>query len=155
MKVAIDQILKKQAGNAMLASAKRMSDRIFFESLLKRVNLGEDLSNELPALKQLSQSETAQCIEGLIKRCSDDLSQGYWAFDSKRITTKVDSEIILGELVPRYKVEYKIHVLDGYVVANVIAEGVNISIEIFTKNVPKDVGLDKASNELLMAVLRS
>lgn len=155
MKVAIDQILKKQAENAMLASSKRMSDLIFFENVLKRVNLGEDLSNELPVLKQLSHPETAECVQGLIKRCNDDLSQGYWAFDSKNITTKVDTEIIQGELVPRYKVEYKIHVLEGYVIAKVIAEGVNISIEIFTKDVPKDVALDKASNELLMAVLRS
>jgi hypothetical protein len=155
MKVGVDQILKNQARKAMLASSKRMSDLIFFESLLKRVNAGEDLSLELPALKQLSPSETVLCVEGLINRCNDDLLQGYWVFNSKNITTKVDAEIIRGELVPRYKVEYKIQILEGFVIAKVIAEGVNISIEIFTKNIPKDVGLDKASNELLMAVMRS
>ena len=158
MTIAIDQVLKSQARNAMLASAKRMSDLSFFQGVLERVKSGEDLSTELPALKRFSKTEAVQRIQVLIKRCKADLKHGYWTINSKKITSKVQAEIIDGELVPRYKVEYRIQVPKGYVVANVRAAGVNIEVNFDTRKslgVPRETALDQANDQLVLASLRS
>ena len=157
MTIAIDQVLKTQARNAMLASAKRMSDLYFFEGVLKRLKADEDLSKELPALKRFKKTEAVQRIQSLIKRCKADLKQGHWTINSKKVTSKVKTEIIDGELVPRYKVEYRIQVPTGYVVANVRASGVNIDVEFNTQKcqgVSKETALDQANDQLVLASLR-
>jgi len=155
MKTEIESYFKKRAKKALIASAKRVSDLNFFQGVLERVKKGEDLSAEIPALKQFKKTEAVQHIQVLIKRCKKDLKQGYWTIDSQNISTKIATEISTGELVPRYRVAYKITLPKGQVLATVNTVGVNILVNITVKDVDKDLALDQANQELVIASLKT
>ena len=147
----------KKAAAALTKAANRMADLRFFEQVLDRLKVGQGMSKELAAFKRVDNKTALKTVKVLIKRCQDELVVGYWTIKSRRIVTKVKTEFVDDELVPRYTVLYKIATKSGEV--SIQVETAGVTVEVHTNNkkcrgVTEEQALDQVMQELVLAGLR-
>ena len=134
----------------------RVADLKFFEAVKARLAAGEDLSGELPQLKNVKSSDAIFVVEKLIKRCYDDMT-GYWDIPSSGgIECKVSYEVNPSELIPRFAAEYIIGTEVGAVTFTLTSKGNHVDLDIDTgsvKNKDTTTALREVSHQLLMARL--
>ena len=154
----ITAFFDQKAKAALSKSANRVADLRFFEHVLARLKAGEDLTRELAAFKKVDTNKKAiKAVQQLIKACKDDLKLGYWDIKSKKIRTKVRTELISGELVPRYTVDYKVAIKSGEASIRVETAGVTAEIHLNTKKcraVSEELAQDEVMKELVLSVMR-
>lgn len=146
-----------EAKAALRKYANRVADLRFFEHMLARLKAGEDMTRELAAFKKVDTKEAIKAVQQLIKACKDDLKLGYWDIKSKKIRTKVRTELISGELVPCYTVDYKVAIKSSEVSIRVETAGVTAEIYLNTKKcraVSEDLAQDEVMKELVLAGLK-
>jgi hypothetical protein len=147
----------RKAEAALAKAANRAADLYFFEEVLVRLKLGEDLSPELAAFKKVDKKAAIESTKALIKRCKDDLSKGYWDIKSKKITLKVKAEFIADELVPRYTAQYQVAIKSGEVVIQVETAGVTVEVYTNTKKckgTTEEQIQDQVTKELVLSGMR-
>ena len=152
----ITAFFDQKAKAALSKSANRVADLRFFEHVLARLKAGEDMTRELAAFKKVDTKEAIKAVRQLIKACKDDLKLGYWGIKSKKIRTKVRTELLSGELVPRYTVDYKVAIKSGEVSIRVETAGVTAEIHLNTKKcraVSEEQAQDDVMKELVLAQL--
>ena len=134
----------------------RVADLKFFESVKGRLAAGEDLSGELPQLKNVKSSDAIFVVDKLIKRCYDDMA-GYWDIPSSGgIDCKVTYEIADNEIIPRFSAVYRIKTDVGAVTFTLASKGNHVDLDVDTGNVKnKDTttALKEVSQQLLIARL--
>ena len=151
-------ILTKKAKLAMEQTAKRVADLRMFEQILMRVSGGENLSSEIKGLANFETKEQKKILVDLIKRCKSDLQKGYWHYNSNLIATKVKQEYTSDDLLPRYKVEYKIETVKGSVLAKLEVINNKFNLIFDTKScrgVREEDAIKDAENVLLLAMIGS
>ena len=110
----------------------RVADLKFFESVKARLAAGEDLSGELPQLKNVKSSDAIFVVEKLIKRCYDDMT-GYWDIPSSGgIDCKVTYEITDNEIIPRFSAAYRIKTDVGAVTFTLTSKGNHVDLDVDT-----------------------
>ena len=134
----------------------RVADLKFFESVKGRLAAGEDLSGELPQLKNVKSSDAIFVVEKMIKRCYDDM-EGYWDIPSNGgIDCKVTYEIADSEIIPRFSAVYRIKTDVGAVTFTLASKGNHVDLDVDTgsvKNKDTTTALKEVSHQLLMARL--
>ena len=134
----------------------RVADLKFFESVKGRLAAGEDLSGELPQLKNVKSSDAIFVVEKLIKRCYDDMA-GYWDIPSSGgIDCKVTYEIADNEIIPRFSAAYRIKTDVGAVTFTLASKGNHVDLDVDTgsvKNKDTTTALKEVNHQLLMAKL--
>ena len=134
----------------------RVADLKFFESVKGRLAAGEDLSGELPQLKNVKSSDAIFVVEKLIKRCYDDMA-GYWDIPSSGgIDCKVTYEMADNEIIPRFSAVYRIKTDVGAVTFTLTSKGNHVDLDVDTgsvKNKDTTTALKEVSRQLLMARL--
>jgi hypothetical protein len=135
----------------------RVADLKFFESVKGRLAAGEDLSGELPQLKNVKSSDAIFVVEKLIKRCYDDMA-GYWDIPSSGgIDCKVTYEITDNEIIPRFSAVYSIKTDVGAVTFTLASKGNHVDLDVDTgsvKNKDTTTALREVSSLLLLARLQ-
>ena len=135
----------------------RVADLKFFESVKGRLAAGEDLSGELPQLKNVNSSDAIFVVEKLIKRCYDDMT-GYWDIPrSGGIDCKVSYEVNPSELIPRFAAEYIIGTEVGAVTFTLTSKGNHVDLDVDTgsvKNKDTTTAMREVSSLLLLARLQ-
>ena len=135
----------------------RVADLKFFESVKGRLAAGEDLSGELPQLKNVKSSDAIFVVEKLIKRCYDDMA-GYWDIPSSGgIDCKVTYEITDNEIIPRFSAVYSIKTDVGAVTFTLASKGNHVDLDVDTgsvKNKDTTTALREVSSLLLFARLQ-
>ncbi len=135
----------------------RVADLKFFESVKARLAAGEDLSGELPQLKNVKSSDAIFVVEKLIKRCYDDMT-GYWDIPrSGGIDCKVSYEVNPSELIPRFAAEYIIGTEVGSVTFTLTSKGNHVDLDVDTgsvKNKDTTTAMREVSSLLLLARLQ-
>ena len=135
----------------------RVADLKFFESVKARLAAGEDLSGELPQLKNVKSSDAIFVVEKLIKRCYDDMA-GYWDIPSSGgIDCKVTYEITDNEIIPRFSAVYRIKTDVGAVTFTLASKGNHVDLDVDTgsvKNKDTTTALREVSSLLLFARLQ-
>ena len=134
----------------------RVADLKFFESVKGRLAAGEDLSGELPQLKNVKSSDAIFVVDKLIKRCYDDMA-GYWDIPSSGgIDCKVTYEIADNEIIPRFSAVYRIKTDVGAVTFTLASKGNHVDLDVDTgsvKNKDTTTALKEVNHQLLMARL--
>ena len=134
----------------------RVADLKFFESVKGRLAAGEDLSGELPQLKNVKSSDAIFVVDKLIKRCYDDMA-GYWDIPSSGgIDCKVTYEIAENEIIPRFSAVYRIKTDVGAVTFTLASKGNHVDLDVDTgsvKNKDTTTALKEVNHQLLMARL--
>ena len=138
-------------------AVNRCHDRVavlkFFESVKGRLAAGEDLSGELPQLKNVKSSDAIFIVEKLIKRCYDDMA-GYWDIPSSGgIDCKVTYEIAENEIIPRFSAVYRIKTDVGAVTFTLASKGNHVDLDVDTgsvKNKDTTTALKEVNHQLLM-----
>ena len=135
----------------------RVADLKFFESVKGRLAAGEDLSGELPQLKNVKSSDAIFVVEKLIKRCYDDMA-GYWDIPSSGgIDCKVTYEMADNEIIPRFSAVYRIKTDVGAVTFTLASKGNHVDLDVDTgsvKNKDTTTALREVSSLLLFARLQ-
>ena len=135
----------------------RVADLKFFESVKGRLADGEDLSGELPQLKNVKSSDAIFVVDKLIKRCYDDMA-GYWDIPSSGgIDCKVTYEIAENEIIPRFSAVYRIKTDVGAVTFTLASKGNHVDLDVDTgsvKNKDTTTALREVSSLLLFARLQ-
>ena len=135
----------------------RVADLKFFEAVKARLAAGEDLSGELPQLKNVKSSDAIFVVEKLIKRCYDDM-EGYWDIPScGGIDCKVTYEIADNEIIPRFSAVYRIKTDVGAVTFTLASKGNHVDLDVDTgsvKNKDTTTALREVSSLLLFARLQ-
>ena len=135
----------------------RVADLKFFESVKGRLADGEDLSGELPQLKNVKSSDAIFVVEKLIKRCYDDMA-GYWDIPSSGgIDCKVTYEIADNEIIPRFSAAYRIKTDVGAVTFTLASKGNHVDLDVdmgSVKNKDTTTALKEVSGLLLFARLQ-
>ena len=135
----------------------RVADLKFFESVKGRLAAGEDLSGELPQLKNVKSSDAIFVVDKLIKRCYDDMA-GYWDIPSSGgIDCKVTYEITDNEIIPRFSAVYRIKTDVGAVTFTLASKGNHVDLDVDTgsvKNKDTTTALREVSSLLLFARLQ-
>ena len=135
----------------------RVADLKFFEAVKARLAAGEDLSGELPQLKNVKSSDAILVVEKLIKRCFDDMT-GYWDIPSNGgIECMVSYELNPSELIPRFAAEYIIGTEVGAVTFTLTSKGNHVDLDVDTgsvKNKDTTTALREVSSLLLFARLQ-
>ena len=135
----------------------RVADLKFFESVKGRLAAGEDLSGELPQLKNVKSSDAIFVVDKLIKRCYDDMA-GYWDIPSSGgIDCKVTYEIAENEIIPRFSAVYRIKTDVGAVTFTLASKGNHVDLDVDTgsvKNKDTTTALREVSSLLLFARLQ-
>ena len=135
----------------------RVADLKFFESVKGRLAAGEDLSGELPQLKNVKSSDAIFVVEKMIKRCYDDM-EGYWDIPSSGgIDCKVTYEITDNEIIPRFSAVYRIKTDVGAVTFTLASKGNHVDLDVDTgsvKNKDTTTALREVSSLLLFARLQ-
>ena len=135
----------------------RVADLKFFESVKGRLAAGEDLSGELPQLKNVKSSDAIFVVEKMIKRCYDDM-EGYWDIPSNGgIDCKVTYEIADSEIIPRFSAVYRIKTDVGAVTFTLASKGNHVDLDVDTgsvKNKDTTTALREVSSLLLFARLQ-
>ena len=135
----------------------RVADLKFFESVKARLAAGEDLSGELPQLKNVKSSDAIFVVDKLIKRCYDDMA-GYWDIPSSGgIDCKVTYEITDNEIIPRFSAVYRIKTDVGAVTFTLASKGNHVDLDVDTgsvKNKDTTTALREVSSLLLFARLQ-
>ncbi len=148
--------LNEIAESAIARCHERVADRKFFVSVKRRLELGEDLSAELPQLKQVSPEKAVLIVDKLIQRCDSDMT-GYWAMSSASgIQSKVGMEMQEHELIPRFTAKYSTKTEVGAVAITVTSKGNYADFDIDTSRVrtmDKDAAVKELANQLLAARL--
>ena len=149
--------LKEIAESAIARCHERVADRKFFVSVKRRLELGEDLSAELPQLKHMSAKKAVLIVDKLIQRCDSDLT-GYWAMpDASGIQSKVSMEMQEHELIPRFTAKYSTKTEVGAVAFTVTSKGNHADFDIDTsrvKTMDKDAAINELAKQLLFAKLQ-
>ena len=135
----------------------RVADLKFFESVKGRLAAGEDLSGELPQLKNVKSSDAIFVVEKLIKRCYDDMA-GYWDIPSSGgIDCKVTYEIAENEIIPRFSAVYRIKTDVGAVTFTLASKGNHVDLDVDTgsvKNKDTTAAMREVSSLFLLARLQ-
>lgn len=135
----------------------RVADLKFFEAVKARLAAGEDLSGELPQLKNVKSSDALLVVEKLIKRCYDDMT-GYWDIPSNGgIECKVSYEVNPSEIIPRFSAAYCIKTDVGAVTFTLTSKGNHVDLDVDTgsvKNKDTTTALREVSSLLLFARLQ-
>jgi hypothetical protein len=138
---------KELAKTAVNRCHDRVADLKFYEGVKGRLAAGEDLSGELPQLKNVKSSDAIFVVEKLIKRCYDDMT-GYWDIPSNGgIECKVSYEINPSELIPRFAAEYTIGTEVGAVTFTLTSKGNHVDLDADIGSV-KQVDVDAAIKEV-------
>jgi hypothetical protein len=135
----------------------RVADLKFFESVKGRLADGEDLSGELPQLKNVKSSDAIFVVDKLIKRCYDDMA-GYWDIPSSGgIDCKVTYEIADNEIIPRFSAVYRIKTDVGAVTFTLTSKGNHVDLDVDTgsvKNKDTTAAMREVSSLFLLARLQ-
>ncbi len=146
--------LKEIADSAIARCHERVADRKFFVSVKRRLELGEDLSAELPQLKHVSAKKAVLIVDKLIQRCDSDMT-GYWTMpNASGIQSKVSMEMQEQELIPRFTAKYSTKTEVGAVAFTVTSRGNHADFDIDTsrvKTMDKDAAVKELANQLLAA----
>ena len=152
----IQTFFERKARQALNQSLDRASDLSYFKQVKRRIESGEDLSNELPQLKKLTKKDTVGSLKTLIKRCDTDLDT-YWNLaKAAKSKVTVKHESYKGELAPRFRVAYEFKTALGVVIINVKTQGNYILVSADTKDVKKghtEVALMDVEKQLSLAGL--
>ena len=157
MRSVIHTFFESKAHDAMEHSYARASDLTLFKQVKQRIDLGEDLSKELPQLKKLAKKDALAVVKQLIKRCDTDLNT-YWTLpDAAKVKTVVKHELFKGELIARFKAEYTFKTKLGAVVIQVHTQGQYVFVGIDTQGVKKantELALRDVEKQLTLIALR-
>jgi hypothetical protein len=148
----------KLAESAIERCHKRAADRKFFENVRERLDNGDHLSDQLPELKQVSAKTAATVVDNLIRRCDTDMLSYWESVKSNAIQCRVEMQRLVGELIPRFNVEYAIATELGTVVIRAISQGNHTDINIDSSSIHsthQDAALKEAKQQLVFAVLDS
>ena len=135
----------------------RVADLKFFERVKGRLAAGEDLSGELPPLKNVKSSDAILVVEKLIKRCYEDMADFWKIPSSDSIQSKVSYELKDDELLPRFSAAYRIKTDVGIVTFTLASKGNHVDLDVDTGSVKdKDTttALKEVSGLLLFARLQ-
>lgn len=153
----ITAFFDKKAEAALGKAANRVADLRFFEHVLDRLKVGENMTGQLAAFKKVDGKLAIKAVQQLIKACKDDLKLGYWDIKSKKISARVKAEFISGDLVPRYTVDYKVVIKSGVVSIRIETAGVTAEIHTNTKKclaVSDEQAQDDVMKELVLSGMR-
>lgn len=150
--------LKEISETALARCHDRVADRKFFESVKKRLLLGEDMSTELQQLKHVTPAKAALILDKLIQRCDSDM-KAYWAIPSgSGIQSTISTELLPDELIPRFTAQYVAKTEVGTITVTVTSKGNYTDFHINTGSVKKidtEAAIREMGNQLLMARLSS
>lgn len=82
------------------------SELSHLKQVKRRIENGEDLSNELPQLKLRSQQSAIGVINKLISECDSQLVSCWALHKATKAQLRFSHETHKGELVPHFKVQY-------------------------------------------------
>lgn len=144
------------AESAIERCHERMADLKFYQNVKARLLAGEDLSEELPLLKKVSNEDAAFITDKLIERCLNDMSS-YWTVSEKTgIQSKVSYETRVDELIPRFTAVYTAKTEVGEISLSLTSQGNHVDLDIDTgsvKSMDTSVALKEVGNLLLLAKL--
>lgn len=128
---------ENKAKDALDMCMQRTCDLAHFRQVKARVQSGEDLSTELPALKQLDKKQALNVIKELIKRCNDNL-ESYWVIPAAaKAALSIKHKLYKGDLIPRFNARYTFNTKLGSIVIAVATQGRYISVLANTDDVQK------------------
>ncbi len=146
------------AESAIERCHERMADLKFLKNVKTRILAGEDLSGELPLLKQVSGKDAVFVADKLIERYLSDMA-GYWAMPERSgIESDVTYEMKEGELIPRFTTKYRFSTEVGAVTLTLSSHGNHVDLDINTadvKNMDIDTAIKGVSQQLFFANLQN
>ncbi len=133
----IQTFFERKANAALKQSLERACDLSHFKQVKTRLEVGEDLSKELPQLKKLSKKDALAAVKTLIKRCDSDLA-GYWALPkAAKAKLSITNKSYKGELVPRFTANYQFATKLGQVTIKVTTQGRYVFASVDARDVKK------------------
>lgn len=133
----IINFFENRAKSVLSECNARANDLHHFKQVLYRINQGEDLSGELPQLKNLDKKTAIAAVKTLIKRCEVDMA-AYWLLpNSPKIKVEVKHSHPPTDLVPRFAANYIFTTPVGKVGIRVTTQGNYISVQPDTKDISK------------------
>ena len=127
-----EQLFRNKVNATLTQVAKRVADRNFFQDVLRRLNSGESLSNEMNAFKLVDRKQAIAVVKKLIQRCNQELVGDCWRFASQRIKTQIQTDLESFDILPSYRVEYEIRTRVGTAIVQVHTVGVYFKIDFDT-----------------------
>lgn len=153
----VTEFFVRKAGQVFARIDKRVGDMKFFMEILGRLKKGIPLDSNMAAFKNLDKDLAIESLNALIKKCKDEIKQGDWEINSKKVISKVKTEFLKGEPIPRYTVDYKFNLNVGEVSIRVETSGITTEVYINTKKckgVSEEKAHDAVMDEILLSGLR-
>jgi hypothetical protein len=148
----LQQVFVTHIQATLAVCSRRVADRMHFEQVRSRLERNQDLSNELPQLKNLTKRTAIATINGLIKRCNDDLKK-YWLLPaSDQIKSTAKAEFHDHQPLPHFKVTYFFRTELGSVKFDISTKGNYFLINTKTISV-KQANVGRALQEVEQQIM--
>lgn len=106
----------------------------YYTSVARRLDLGEDLSDEVPILKKVGILKAKQVVDTALKDFQQE-AKAVWELPEilqEMSQTKVTLSYNRLEILPRYRVLHQFHTVAGKVSVEITTAGLNFKIDIKT-----------------------
>jgi hypothetical protein len=128
--------IAKHSVQAITKTERRLADLMHYEQVRDRIAADEDLSEELPQLRNVDKAQAIKAINALIKAKGDEAAS-FWDLPSAKVGSEVKVTKHVGQNKPRYDVSYTFDTKFGEVDIEVTIDGEASMQKISTKNVAK------------------
>lgn len=148
-----------RANAALYQVPTLLSNISFYKRLNRRLAAGEDLSVEVPEIKDVGIDVAKEVTEEAITDFQAQMIDGWrlkeaWAADIKTEIKQID---VPSEIYPRFDVMYTINTKYGDLAVNVKTLGMNVELNVDTSacGTAKLAAINEAEKQLSFAVLQS
>ncbi len=129
LKRDIAESIKGFAENALKKSSKYVSDKLHYEQINERIRAGDDLTIELPQLREVAAEDLDKIINKLMKKCDENIAQ-LWKLNAAKVTTTLTVKKQTQEHLARFGAIHKFTTKFGDVTVAVNTKGEFISVNI-------------------------
>ncbi len=146
------QLFKSRAERSLAQAIDQLNARSLYARALNKIEQGQDLSDELPELKEMSKPNAIRVIKNLIQH-ADEQVEGAWAIDPRYAELFKASFRVKhpdGELFPVFDVEYTAVTEEGNVVFAIVTNRRTVEVTV----TGTDAACANLARQLVIAGLR-
>jgi methanogenic corrinoid protein MtbC1 len=148
----IQKLFELHANVALAKSIDLLNAKSLYETALKRIVKGEDLTSELPQLKNLTKVQALQVLNNLIEQAVMAVKKA-WVLDTRYANLFASTVRIKNEknaLFEQYDVEHKAENEKGTVIIAIVTSGRTATVTLSGQ----EQAIELLSKQLVIAGLR-
>jgi len=134
MSTLITSYFEQYTESALETVRQSLIAKRYYTSVAHRLDLGEDLSDEVPILKKVGLSKAKQVVDTALKDFQQE-AKAVWELPEilqEMSQTKVTLSYNRLEILPRYRVLHQFQTVAGKVSVEIMTAGLNFRIDIKT-----------------------